>query len=194
MADTHGAQQLVIVTDDGGGAVYLRGYEQLGGHWEQVIMRTGAYIGASGFSHSVSEQTVASPIGFFGLTTAFGNAGDPGSGLPYRQVQYGDVWVDDPASPNYNTLQTGDADGSKGTGERLWEITPEYDYAMVIDYNRFPVTAGAGSAFFVHVTNGQPTAGCVAVPAETTAALLQWIDPAKSPRIAMGPLADVLAM
>lgn len=193
MADTHGAQQLVLVTDDGDG-VYLRGYEHRHGHWEQVIMRTAAYIGAGGFSGSVSEETVASPIGFFGLTTAFGNAGDPGSGLPYRQVQYGDVWVDDPASPNYNTMQTDDADGSKGTGERLWEIRPEYDYSVVIDYNRFPVQPGAGSAFFVHVANGQPTAGCVAVPAETMVALLQWIDPAKQPRIAMGPLQDVLAM
>ena len=40
-----------------------------------------------------------------------------------------------------------------------------YSHAVVIDYNRFPVRAGAGSAFFLHVTNGQPTAGCVAVAA-----------------------------
>ena len=52
--------------------------------------------------------------------------------------------------------------------EHLYYETPYYDYAVVIDYNtrNAPggVRPGAGSAFFLHVTDGAPTAGCVAVP------------------------------
>jgi len=195
MADTRGAGQIVTVTNAGSGTdAVLRAYQKSGGHWSQVFGPFAVKIGAGGFSHSVSEQTVASPIGFFGLTQAFGNDADPGTKLPYHHVAYGDVWVDQSASPNYNTLQTGDADGSKGTGEKLWQVIPEYNYGAVIDYNRAPITAGAGSAFFVHVTDGKPTAGCVSMPVDRLLPLLRWLDPALHPRIAMGPETDVLGM
>ena len=52
--------------------------------------------------------------------------------------------------------------------EHLYYETPYYNYAVVIDYNtrNAPggVHAGGGSAFFLHVTDGAPTAGCVAIP------------------------------
>ena len=56
---------------------------------------------------------------------------------------------------------------------------------MVIDYNRGG-TPGAGSAFFLHVSNGAPTAGCVAIPAGSLEALLTWLDPGARPLIAIG--------
>jgi L,D-peptidoglycan transpeptidase YkuD (ErfK/YbiS/YcfS/YnhG family) len=195
MADTRGAGQIVAVTNDGSGTeATLRAYQKSGDHWTQVFGPFTVHIGASGFSSTVSEQTVASPIGYFTLTQAFGNDADPGTKLPYHHVAYGDVWVDQPSSPNYNTLQTGDADGSKGTGEKLWEVIPEYDYGAVIDYNRSPVTPGAGSAFFMHVTDGRPTAGCVAMDVDNLLPVLKWLDPAQHPRIAMGPESAVLGM
>ena len=43
--------------------------------------------------------------------------------------------------------------------ENLYQAGYVYSYAVVIDYNRFPARAGAGSAFFLHVTDGGPTAG-----------------------------------
>ncbi len=196
MADTHGAGQIVAVTNNGGAdtSATVTAYQRSGGAWHQVLGPYTALIGASGFSRHVSEETVASPIGFFTLSQAFGNQPDPGSGLPYRHVQYGDVWVDQSSSPNYNTMQTGDSSGAAGTGEKLWEVVPSYNYAAVIDYNRWPATPGAGSAFFLHVTNGQPTQGCVALAPEHVTALLRWLDPGQHPRIAMGPHADVLGM
>ena len=57
---------------------------------------------------------------------------------------------------------------------------------MVIDYNRFPVVAGAGSAFFLHVTNNQPTAGCVAISAYALNVVMRWLDPALHPVISIG--------
>ena len=55
----------------------------------------------------------------------------------------------------------------------------------MIDYNRGG-TPGAGSAFFLHVSNAAPTAGCVAIDGGSLAALLRWLDPGASPRIAIG--------
>jgi L,D-peptidoglycan transpeptidase YkuD (ErfK/YbiS/YcfS/YnhG family) len=47
-------------------------------------------------------------------------------------------------------------------------------------------TPGAGSAFFLHVTNGSATAGCVAIAGGTLTAIMRWLRPgaviATSPR------------
>jgi L,D-peptidoglycan transpeptidase YkuD (ErfK/YbiS/YcfS/YnhG family) len=60
-----------------------------------------------------------------------------------------------------------------------------YQHAVVLDYNRGG-TPGAGSAFFLHVSTGAPTAGCVAIDAGNLVALLRWLDPAARPLIAIG--------
>ena len=71
--------------------------------------------------------------------------------------------------------------------EHLAAITPEYRYAVVIDYNTAaPIVQGAGSAFFLHVANGAPTAGCVSIPQASLVSIMQWLDPADSPRILIG--------
>jgi L,D-peptidoglycan transpeptidase YkuD (ErfK/YbiS/YcfS/YnhG family) len=194
MASTSDSQQLVTVTNDGGGSTaVLRGYERRDGQWEQVVMATDAHIGTNGFNSHAHEGSVSTPVGLFTLTQAFGNDSDPGSQLPWHPVRTGDVWVDETDSPNYNTLQTGDADHHKGSGENLWTVGV-YAYAIVIDYNRWPAVPGKGSAFFLHVSDGSSTAGCVSMPTDTILQLLRWLDPGKHPRIAMGPLSDVLAL
>ncbi len=55
----------------------------------------------------------------------------------------------------------------------------------VIAYNRAHVP-GRGSAIFLHVGVGGPTAGCVALPVRELLQLLLWLDPARSPLIEMG--------
>ena len=61
---------------------------------------------------------------------------------------------------------------------------------MVIDYNtpNAPggVRQGAGSAFFLHVTDGTPTAGCVAIPQSNLVTIMQWLTPGAHPRILIG--------
>lgn len=56
----------------------------------------------------------------------------------------------------------------------------------MIDYNRNPVVPGAGSAFFLHVSAGRPTAGCVAIPGADLDAVMRWLDPAARPVITIG--------
>jgi len=192
MADTKGSAQLVVVTGAGGGR--LEAFERVGGRWRRAFGPMPAKVGAQGFAAQVSERTTATPIGLFTLTEAFGTRPDPGAALPYRQASYGDVWVDDPGSPHYNTLQPHDADFSRGSGERLWRQTAAYPYAVVIDYNRSPVAPGAGSAFFLHATIPAPSQGCVTIDRVRLVALLRWLRPVAHPRIALGPLAEVLRM
>ena len=39
---------------------------------------------------------------------------------------------------------------------------------------------------FLHVTNGEPTMGCVAIERELMKQILVWLDPAKVPKITIG--------
>jgi L,D-peptidoglycan transpeptidase YkuD (ErfK/YbiS/YcfS/YnhG family) len=86
-------------------------------------------------------------------------------------------------------LQLGLQLRQRAPNEHLYYETPAYDYAVVIDYNTTNtghVTQGAGSAFFLHVTDGFATAGCVAIPLDSLVSIMQWLDPADHPRILIG--------
>jgi L,D-peptidoglycan transpeptidase YkuD (ErfK/YbiS/YcfS/YnhG family) len=155
--------------------------------WTAVHGPWPARLGSAGVG-AASEGSTRTPAGTFPLTEAFGRAADPGSGLPYRRVDEQDWWVSDVASPVYNQharCAPGTCPFDEGAGENLLAAGAVYDHAVVIDYNRGG-TPGAGSAFFLHVTNGAPTAGCVAIDRGRLQALLQWLDPAASPLIAIG--------
>ena len=57
--------------------------------------------------------------------------------MPYRQMTPNDIWVDDPASPDYNRLK------KRGqTQARSFEdmVLPDdrYKYGIVIEYNTAP--------------------------------------------------------
>jgi L,D-peptidoglycan transpeptidase YkuD (ErfK/YbiS/YcfS/YnhG family) len=92
----------------------------------------------------------------------------------------------------YNTHQrcsSGCAFTQGAPNEHLYYEVPFYDYAVVIDYNTRdagPVRQGAGSAFFLHVTDGQATAGCVAIPVSRLVPLMKWLRPVAHPRILIG--------
>jgi hypothetical protein len=45
---------------------------------------------------------------------------------------------------------------------------------------------GRVSGIFLHVTDGSPTWGCVAIGREEMRSVLNWLDPSASPRITIG--------
>ena len=125
------------------------------------------------------------PSGTYGFQFRFGVQPDPGGPLPYRRITDPTlVWVDDPASPQYNLLVDTAVHDPRGHGEAMFQ-TPAYDYGAVIAYNT-DRTPGLGSAIFLHVSVGAPTAGCVSLPADRLLEVLRWLDPARSPVIVMG--------
>ena len=162
-----------------------------GGGWLRYGPAVTAHVGADGLSSSPSESRSATPIGSFTLTQAFGAYANPGTGLPYLHTTPADWWISQPGAL-YNTLQqcSGSCPFTQGSpNEHLYYETPYYDYAVVIDYNTpnaGPVRQGAGSAFFLHVTDGTPTAGCVAIPMANLVPIMRWLTPSAHPRILLG--------
>lgn len=149
-----------------------------------------AWFGTDGLSTHPSETRAATPIGSFTLTEAFGHDANPGTSLPYRHTTPADWWISQPGRL-YNTEQHCASNCSFSTGkgtpnEHLYFEQPYYDYALVVDYNRFPVRAGAGSAFFLHVAVGAPTAGCVSIDKADLVRILRWLRPSAHPRILIG--------
>lgn len=163
-----------------------------GGGWLKHGPAILAHVGADGLSAAPSESRSATPIGSFTLTQAFGAYADPGTALPYFRTNSSDWWISQ-SGPLYNTHQhcaSGCGFTPGAPNEHLAYELPYYRYAVVIDYNtrNAPggVRQGAGSAFFLHVTDGNATAGCVAIPQSDLVSIMQWLTPSAHPRILIG--------
>jgi L,D-peptidoglycan transpeptidase YkuD (ErfK/YbiS/YcfS/YnhG family) len=161
---------------------------QLGpGGWTAVVGPVTARIGSAGVGQA-SETSTRTPAGTFTLTEGFGRSVNPGTAVPYRRIDTQDWWVSDVNSPLYNQharCAPGTCPFNEAAGENLWSEGSVYDLALVIDYNRAGVR-GAGSAFFLHITNGAPTAGCVAIDRSSLTAIMRWLSPGARPLISIG--------
>ncbi|WP_328603142.1 L,D-transpeptidase family protein [Amycolatopsis sp. NBC_00345] len=190
LAYTGSARQLVTVVGASPSATtaVLTAWQKSGNRWVRALGPYPAFVGADGIGRA-SESTSHTPAGVFTLTEAFGIQPSNGTRLPYRQVGRSDWWVSDVRSPFYNqhhSCAPGTCPFDESAGEDLGEAGPVYDHATVIDYNRNPVVPGAGSAFFLHVSAGRPTAGCVSLAGTDLDAVMRWLDPAARPVIAIG--------
>jgi L,D-peptidoglycan transpeptidase YkuD (ErfK/YbiS/YcfS/YnhG family) len=167
-------------------------YKAPGGGWLKYGKGVRAHIGSQGMTSTPSEGASATPMGSFTLTQAFGRKADPGTPLPYFRTRPSDWWISE-SGRYYNTHQrcSSRCGFTRGApNEHLYYETPYYNYAVVIDYNtrNAPggVHQGAGSAFFLHVTDGYATAGCVAIPQKKLVTLMKWLRPKTHPRILIG--------
>lgn len=163
-------------------------WDSAAGEYARVLGPMTAFVGEDGVGRA-SERVSRTPAGTFSLTEAFGRYRDPGAHLPYRRVGLSDWWVSDVRSGKYNTYQRcspGDRCGfDQSRSEQLGAIAV-YGYAVVIDYNRAPIVKGDGSAFFLHVSEGRPTQGCVSVSAGQMKRIITWLRPAGTPAISIG--------
>lgn len=176
---------LVEVQNPNDSAATVTGLAIGGNGWQIELPPMPARVGGNGLAaqNSKQEGDGKSPSGQYLIGTAFGSAPalPAGSKLPYRQTTENDFWIDDASSPAYNTWVTGE----KPTASHEKLLRPEYDYALVVEYNTSPITPGLGSAIFVHIWRDQnsPTAGCVALDKENLEKILVWLDPEKLPTI-----------
>ena len=158
------------------------------GKYVRVGKSIRAWVGVDGVGQA-SEYISRTPAGVFTLTEAFGWQPDPGTRLPYRQVGLNDWWVSDVSSDYYNTMRTCPSwqwcGFAKSRSEQLGAISL-YSHAVVIDYNRDPIIPGAGSAFFLHVSEGKPTQGCISIDKAKLVKLLTWLKPHADPVISIG--------
>lgn len=189
LADVGGASQAVVVTAAAYGdtSATLTAYERVAGAWKLAFGPWTARVGTGGLAPpgAKREGDGRTPSGVYGFDFFFGVAADPGVQFPFRRVASRSiVWDDDPSSPLYNEWVDSGTQPAGADPEPMY-VTPAYDYGAVIAYNTAR-TPGLGSAIFLHVSTGGPTAGCVSLPAAQLLQVLRWLDPARQPRIVLG--------
>jgi len=173
-------QVLTVVAAPGSSDATLQAWRRVSGGWASVLGPVPAKVGPTGIGQA-SEYSANTPAGTYSLTQAFGRQANPGTALPYFQTGWLDWWDENPSSPTYN-LHVVQPQSPGGNSENLYGAGPVYDEAVVIDYNTARVP-GAGSGFFLHVTNGSPTAGCVAIAQPDLVAIMQFLNPGQHPDI-----------
>ena len=187
VSGTRVSGQLVTVLARSYGATRaeLTAYQLVGGHWRKVFGPWTAWIGRNGMARpgAKREGDGRTPSGTFGFSFFFGVDPDPGVRFPYRRIHAYDVWDDDPSSPLYNEW-VDDRYANPGAGPEPMDVSA-YDFGAVIAYNTAR-TPGRGSAIFLHLNIGTPTAGCVTLPESELLDVLRWLNPAASPQITMG--------
>ncbi len=154
------------------------------GSYRQVFGPYVAFVGVHGVGPT-REGLGRTPVGVFTLTQAFGNEANDGTRLRYFRAGPDDWWDENPASPQYNRhVRSSVSPG--GASENLYYAGNAYSHAVVINYNTDPVVKGAGSGFFLHVSFGEPTEGCVAISANELRLVMRWLNPALRPVISIG--------
>lgn len=161
----------------------LTAFQRVGQDWKVVLGPTPAKVGELGVG-APADGVYRTPEGTFGFDQAFGRQPDPGTKMPYFQATDQDWWDEDGKSPTYNTHVRASSQPS-GIAENLYDSGPVYDYAVNITSNpqRIP---GKVAGIFLHVTDGNPTWGCVAIGREEMKSILNWLDPAANPQITIG--------
>jgi L,D-peptidoglycan transpeptidase YkuD (ErfK/YbiS/YcfS/YnhG family) len=178
-------QQLITVTARSYAATYatFRAYRVSGGKRVEVFGPWTARVGYNGVARpgQKREGDGRTPSGSYGFSFYFGVDADLRFAFPFRHAYTYDYWDDAPASPRYNEWVDAKT-ASPGADPEPMHNVPAYDYAAVIAYNTARVP-GLGSAIFLHVGTGGPTAGCVSLPKAELLKILGWLKPADHPRI-----------
>ena len=166
--------QLILVQSSGSNATVTM-HEIQDGVWTE-IMRCSGFVGINGVGPTW-EGDPTTPEGTFSMSMAFGIKANPGTAMPYLQVNENHYWVDDSNSAYYNKLvDTSVTTPDWNSAEHLIEAEPYYYYAIVVDYNTDCVP-GAGSAIFLHCTVYAPSQGCIQVPEENMVFILNHLQP-----------------
>lgn len=148
----------------------------------KIIDHFNGFIGKNGLTNNKIEGDNKTPIGTFAINRIFGFAPIK-SKMPIIKITDKDVWVDDPESEFYNTLQKRGGNWKSAENMKI----PFYEYGAIIEYNTENPVPGAGSAMFLHIKE-EPTAGCVAVPRDKMIFINEWLNPAKKPTIKIDAL------
>lgn len=158
--------QIITVVASGSSA-QVKFWEKTSGSWKQVFSTYGN-VGSQGVG-SADEYHSRTPRGAYSLGFAFGTS-NPGTSLSFRQITNKSYWISNVNDSQYNTWQ--ERNSSNKADEHMASYPTQYKYGVVINYNTAR-TKGAGSGFFLHCSNGAPTAGCVAIPTSHMATVLK---------------------
>jgi L,D-peptidoglycan transpeptidase YkuD (ErfK/YbiS/YcfS/YnhG family) len=168
----------------------LRTWRRSGGCWVAAGGPYAARVGRNGIRKNRREGDGTTPIGTFPIgRIMYGNAPNPGVDFRYRRLRCGDWWVEDPASPAYNTFRhvaCGSRPPFKTTTPGMWEERTAYVHLAVVEFNMNPVVPGRGSGIFLHAQTGGPTNGCISLRRAELVRVLRWLRPSAAPTISIG--------
>ena len=166
-------RQLVFVKYTGGTKARVEMYNKTGGTWNCILECQG-YVGKKGIGKK-KEGDKKTPTGVFNLTDAFGIKGNPGTALPYIDVNESLYWCAD--KKYYNQLIDIREKPHKCKGEHLADYVPQYNYGITLDYNK-SCTYKKGSAIFLHCKGKYSyTAGCIAVSQKNMVKIMRNTEP-----------------
>jgi L,D-peptidoglycan transpeptidase YkuD (ErfK/YbiS/YcfS/YnhG family) len=204
--------QCLVGTADGwnSSTVTLRLYQKSGGTWKPVTESWQGRLGKNGLVwgkgiHPVpagaatkKEGDNRSPAGVFAIGGAWGY--EPAirkhPALPYRQVTARDLWVEDPASPEYNrnVILPHDPATPWEKKQQMKQTDPVHSLKLFIAHNAAPkIIPNEGSSIFFHIwrrDGAAPTAGCTTMEKPKLQWLVSQIDPTKRPLYVLLPKAE----
>jgi L,D-peptidoglycan transpeptidase YkuD (ErfK/YbiS/YcfS/YnhG family) len=188
----------------------LRFYQKSGGRWtpdgppwqarlgrEGLVWGSGIHPLPAGAA-TKKEGDWRSPAGVFTIGGVWGY--EPTiprhPKLFYRRVTPRDLWVEDPASPDYNrnVILPHDPASPWERKQQMKQSDPAHALKLFIAHNAPPqVVPGAGSSIFFHIWRAggdKPTAGCTTMDEAKLRALISKIDPARKPVYVLLPKAE----
>ena len=158
------ATQVLSVVGTGGSNAKMDVWQRGPTGWQPVGSGIPTLVGSAGMAPKAKDAVPATPMGVYSLDFAFGTEPSPGGGLKYYQT-----------TPDYWWSADGPFNTSRASGTENLDL-PAYAHAIVMGVNKERIP-GNGGAFFVHTSNGAPTAGCVALDDATLVKIIRWLQP-----------------
>ena len=189
-------QKLELVSTGSRGTLTLSEWQE-DGTWQELCSVT-AYLGENGVTWNKRDGDKATPAGEYDILYYIG-INDRGSKLKYVSVSDGDVWVCDPDSRYYNTMQrdSGARDWDTAQAENLYrKFHDDYSAACIMfNYNgdglqSGTAVSGKGSDIFIDGvgSKGSLTSGYgdIKIAANDMLKLLGYLDSDKHPTLTVG--------
>ncbi|MAS94783.1 MAG: hypothetical protein CMO55_16410 [Verrucomicrobiales bacterium] len=199
---------LVVTSDWSATEGTLRTFQRARDKWVEVGKGFPVNVGRNGLGWGLGlhrkrkeepskrEGDRRAPAGVFRLGGGFGAKGMSLSQFPYRTVDDGDLWIDDPDSRSYNRwVRKSDPNivPDWNSSEILKRRDGLYDHAIVVEHNMNPIVPGRGSAIFMHIWLGRgvPTIGCTTMEKDKIRSLLKWLDASARPVLVQVPRSEL---
>lgn len=190
-----------IAEDWNSSHVRLAYYEKTDGKWIRVGAEWSGRLGKNGLIWGLGINPVPggaplkqegdwrSPAGVFSIGGVWGYEKNirRNPALFYRQVTSRDLWIEDPASRDYNRNVILDHEPATAweKKQQMKQTDPAHAIKLFISHNAPPrVKPGGGSSIFFHIWRqggGKPTAGCTTMEETSLRTLISRLDPARAP-------------
>ncbi len=133
-----------------------------------------AYLGVNGLG-KMQEGDKRTPSGDYGFLMAFGAKDNPGSLIPYTKLTDTMYLCGDKEYYNQFIDTSKIQHKCSKNSEHLIRYIPQYNYALILDYNKENVY-GKGSAIFLHCFGSYPyTLGCISIAEENMIKILRTV-------------------